>query len=103
MLDSWDQPVAQIHCKQPPKCWVETYKIGSRQVLSLGKVGPIEMRQLARGHIDERPPIMVRYRHRRIIKGYGYIFVVVALSLAFLLATRGYFVGLIIISIFGAT
>jgi hypothetical protein len=61
------------------------------------------MRQLAHGHIDERPLIMVRHRHRRIIKGYGYIFVVgvsFALSFLLLLATLGHLVRFIIISIF---
>ena len=54
-------------------------------MLPLGKVGPIETRQLAHGHIDERPPIMVCHRYRRVIKGYGGIFVVVGLALFFLL------------------
>jgi hypothetical protein len=41
---------------------METYKIRSHQMLPLAKVCPIEMRQLARGHIDERLAIMVRQR-----------------------------------------
>jgi hypothetical protein len=54
-------------------------------VLSLGEVCPIEMRQLARGYIDERLTVMIR--QIRIIKGYGGIFLlrVVALILAILL------------------
>ena len=75
-------------------------------MLPLGKVGPIEMRQLARGHIDEGPLIMIRHRHRRIVEGYGGIFVVgvdFALSFLLLLASLGHLVGFIIISIFGAT
>jgi len=84
-----------------PNTLVKTYKIGSHQVLPLGKVGPIKTGQLAREHIDERSTIVVS--HKRIIKGYGYTFVVAALSLALLLPTLGYLVGLIIMSIFGAT
>jgi hypothetical protein len=80
---------------------MKTYKISPYQVLPLGKVGPIEMRQLARGHIDERLVIMVR--HRRIIKGYGCIFIVIVLAtLSFLVLLAMNLIGLIIVTIFGA-
>jgi hypothetical protein len=65
---------------------MKAYKIGSHQVLPLSKVGPIEMRQLAHGHINERPPIMVNQRHRGIVKRYGGIFVIgIDFALSFLL------------------
>ena len=74
-------------------------------MLPLGKVSLIEMRLLARGHIDERPPIIPSHRHRRIVKEYDGIFVVVGFALSFLLllASLGHLVGLIIISVFGTT
>jgi hypothetical protein len=64
---------------------VKTYKISPHQVLPLGEVCPIEMRQLARGYVDEK--LMVMVRQIRIIKGYGSIFLLsaVALILAILL------------------
>jgi len=83
---------------------MNTYKISLHQVLPLGKVGPIKMRQLARGHIDERSMIIVR--HRSIVKGYGSkLFVVVAttLLLAPFLVSLGDLLGDVIISIIGAT
>ena len=46
---------------------------------------------------------MVSYRHRRIVKGYGSIFVVVILlALSFFVLLAMHLVGLIIITIFGA-
>jgi hypothetical protein len=46
---------------------------------------------------------MVSHRHRRIVKGYGSIFVVVVLlALSFLVLLAMQLIGLIIISIFGA-
>jgi hypothetical protein len=61
------------------------------------------MRQLARGHVDKRLAIMVR--HRRIIEGYDYIFIVVDLAALFLLLVllSMNLIGLIIVTIFGAT
>jgi hypothetical protein len=60
------------------------------------------MRQLARGHIDERLAIMVR--HRRIIEGDGCIFAIVVLAALFLLLVLvTNLIELIIVTIFGAT
>jgi hypothetical protein len=53
-------------------------------VLPLGKVGPIEMRQLARGYINERLLIAVS-ETRRIIEEYSGVFVLVATALILLL------------------
>ena len=55
------------------------------EVLPLGKVCPIKMRQFAHGHIDERLSVMGS--QVRIIKGYDCIFLLgaAAFVLAFLL------------------
>jgi len=46
---------------------------------------------------------MVSHRHKRIVKGYGGIFVVIILlALSFLILLVMHWVGLIIITIFGA-
>jgi hypothetical protein len=65
-----------------PKTEVKTDKINPHQVLPLGKVFSIEMRQLARGYVDER--LTVTIRQIRIIKAYGGIFLLGAA--AFVLA-----------------
>jgi hypothetical protein len=58
---------------------VKTDKISPHQVLPLGEVCPIEMRQLARGYVDER--LTVTVRQIRIVKGYGGIFLLGAAAL----------------------
>jgi hypothetical protein len=83
---------------------MKTYKIGSHQVLPLSKVGPIKMRQLAHGHINERPPIMVNQRHRGIVKGYRGIFVIgIDFAFPFFSFLPPLVLGLITIPFFGTT
>jgi hypothetical protein len=48
-------------------------------MLPLGKVGPIEMGQLASGHVDKT--LLVSVRQIRIVKGYSGVFPFVAVVL----------------------